>query len=159
MSADSAIKTLSLTSCQHISLNINHISCTSVTVLGGLDLSLSGHSCSFLVNFDILQQTIFLFLTMWSVNIWHSYPLSLCIRPSLVRSLILLVTITQPGSDAGKRTGVFSKCMFWIHDILQRIIKEQVQFGLTVFQQQSDSKWTKYAPEHVAVYYCARHWQ
>lgn len=64
--------------------------------------------------------------------------------------------IRQP---AGKRTGVFSKCMFWIHDILQRIIKEQVQFGLTVFQQQSDSKWTKYAPEHVAVYYCARHWQ
>lgn len=62
--------------------------------------------------------------------------------------------IRQP---AGKRTGVFSKCMFWIHDILQRIIKEQVQFGLTVFQQQSDSKWTKYAPEHVAVYYCARH--
>lgn len=113
----------------------------------------------FLVNFDILQQTIFLFLTMWSVNIWHSYPLSLCIRPSLVRSLILLVTITQPGSDAGKRTGVFSKCMFWIHDILQRIIKEQVQFGLTVSQQQSDSKRTKYAPEHVAVYYCARHWQ
>uniref|UniRef100_A0A3B4H786 Ig-like domain-containing protein n=1 Tax=Pundamilia nyererei TaxID=303518 RepID=A0A3B4H786_9CICH len=34
--ADSAIKTLSLTSCQHISLNINHVSCTSVTVLGDL---------------------------------------------------------------------------------------------------------------------------